>query len=216
MQQQQHPHLLSLPSGLLLKHCSPHLSFPSICNLTSTCKEARMQSPDWKQFCLAKDGIHVSIGMSEKVWKGFYCTRNQRDEDEMATLLIGKINTFVLNEIAVYFEGHTPLAPFDRIAWMLERDTYLQKALQECGYMSTRMGRFKVQTMLLYSGDQIATRISSETPNLPADGEQIEQRDLEERIIASVPIMLHNAMVRLVPFVLGRFVVDEETGAVGV
>ena len=213
---QHTPILVSLPNGLLLKHCIPHLNFPSICNLTSTCKEAHAQSPDWKQAHLAIEGIHVSVGSAEVVWRSFYCTRIQRDQHEMATSLMNRVNTFVTNEIALYFEGHTPLDSVDHSVWVLERDTFLQQALQECGYMSTREGRSRVERMLLYSGQHIAERINTEMANLPADGEQIEQSDVEARIIASVPVMLHNALVRMVPFVLDRFVVDEGTGAVGI
>ena len=134
----------------------------------------------------------------------------------MATSLMSRVNTFVTNEIALYFEGHTPLDPVDHSAWVLERDTFLQRALQECGYTSTREGRFRVEMMLLYSGRHIAERINTEAVNLPADGEQIEQDDVEARIVASIPVMLHDALGRMVPFVLDRFVVDEVTGAVGV
>lgn len=82
--------------------------------------------------------------------------------------------------------------------------------------MSTREGRYRVERMLAYSGEHTAERINAETPNLPVDDEQIEQAAVEARIIASIPIMLHSAMVRMVPFVLERFVVDEVNGVVGV
>jgi hypothetical protein len=216
MQHQKQLLLLSLPSGLLLKHCIPHMNFICICNLTSTCKEAHIQSPDWKQLYLAIQGINVSVGSAEIVWRNFYCVRIQRDPHDMAVSLMRNINTFVTNEIALFFNGHTPLDSVDHSTWVLERETFLHQALQECGYMSTREGRYRVERMLAYSGEHTAERINAETPNLPVDDEQIEQAAVEARIIASIPIMLHSAMVRMVPFVLERFVVDEVNGVVGV
>ena len=216
MQQNQPLLLLSLPNGLLLKHCIPQLDFVCICNLTSTSKEAHIQSPEWKQSYLALQGIHVSAGSAEAVWRNYYCVRIQRDPHEMAASLMNRINTFVTNEIALFFNGHTPLDSVDHSAWILERESFLYRALQESGYMSTREGRYRVEQMLAYSGEHVAERINVVTPNLPTEGEQIEQEAVEARIIASVPIFLHSAMVRMVPVVLKRFVVDEAAGVVGV
>jgi len=200
---------LTLPDGILLTQCSPHLHFTDICILTCTCTEARKQSQEWKKKYLEAEGIQVSLGKTEVVWKSYFCTPINRDPELSTRVLLRRIQTYVSNELAVCFGSD----PVKAEQWKPDKKKFLLKALTDSGLTSTNKGRHCIQEFMLKTYNQNFPTAVTNVQQISAAEFEATFNPLTDPYIA-VSLIMHTAIFNMMSFVLNCFVVDEEKGVV--
>ena len=170
--------LLTLPDGIFLKHCAPHLTGASICNLASTCHEARKQSPEWKKAFMAVDKLTIPVESAQSVWQCYYCTPMHQTEAETKDLLTVIMCTFTTNEVKRRIKDEE-----------IEEGDYIEEALKESNLMSTRIGRTRLTRFIAEASKSIKQTVREEE-----GGEETQAKYL-------VPLVMYKALTLMACFI---------------